>query len=143
MEKGAESDDEEGAESDDEEGAEDEAPDGVDGVVAEIEAPVVAASVVPDMSVETAGSEISGRPGGTVAPVVMAPRDVVAEESEEVEEGAEEGLEGGADNTDNTARVLSPVLPAENVAPARLPRSRARQLTVLSLIEVGLFGSWR
>lgn len=140
---------EKGAESDDEEGAEDEAPDGVDGVdgvVAEIEAPVVAASVVSDMSVETAGSEISGRPGGTVAPVVMAPRsalagrDVLAEESEEVEEGTEEGLEGGADNT---ARVLSPVLPAENVAPARLPRSRARQLTVLSLIEVGLFGSWR
>ena len=142
MEKGAESDDEEGAESDDEEGAEDEAPDGVDGVVAEIEAPVVAASV-PDMSVEPAWPEISGRPGGTVAPVVMAPRDVVAEESEELEEGAEEGLEGGADNTDNTARVLSPVLLAENVAPARLPRSRARQLTVLSLIEVGLFGSWR
>ena len=78
MEKGAESDDEEGAESDDEEGAEDEAPDGVDGVVAEIEAPVVAASVVPDMSVEPAWPEISGRPGGTVAPVVMAPRSALA-----------------------------------------------------------------
>jgi len=132
---------EKGAESDDEEGAEDEAP---DGVVAELEAPVVAALVVPDMSVETAWPEISGLPGGTVAPVVMAPRsalagrDVLAEESEEVEEGTEEGLEGGADNT---ARVLSPVLPAENVAPARLPGSRARQLTVLSLMVVGSLGS--
>ena len=113
---------------------------GLESVGPEVGPPIAAASVVPDMSVETAWPETSGRPGGTVAPVVMAPRDVVAEESEEVEEGAEEGLEGGADNT---PRVLSPVLPAENVAPAKLPGSRARQLTMLSLIEVGLFGSWR